>query len=294
MKKIRTGNDIKVIFTIKGPASTDTVNMKQLRVYFVNNSSETHCCVKRFPKEPFPQFYEPTKYTVHGCGKFEYNVNPSYNKCEYAVCMGNFHDYHIWPNYNGFGINPKKFNDCCHCCCEHECKEYMAPFTIEKEQNQIAAYFPACQQKCGIYKMIVIMTTYEDGWGKKNLHTYTIDYGTIFELSEDSDSDSGNIIINLGETQDTSNPCIGFQAVEEVQDVDTSLLDSRTILIGEHSITNTTGDWAYLWIFSNTEINSLTIAGQEQPMKQFTRPDYKYCYRSYQKLDQTTFKFTIS
>ena len=122
MKKIRTGNDIKVIFTIKGPASTDTVNMKQLRVYFVNNSSETHCCVKRFPKEPFPQFYEPTKYTVHGCGKFEYNVNPSYNKCEYAVCMGNFHDYHIWPNYNGFGINPKKFDDCCHCCCEHECK----------------------------------------------------------------------------------------------------------------------------------------------------------------------------
>ena len=117
MKKIRTGNDIKVIFTIKGPASTDTVNMKQLRVYFVNNSSETHCCVKRFPKEPFPQFYEPTKYTVHGCGKFEYNVNPSYNKCEYAVCMGNFHDYHIWPNYNGFGINPKKFDDCCHCCC---------------------------------------------------------------------------------------------------------------------------------------------------------------------------------
>ena len=43
--------------------------------------------------------------------------------------------------------------------------------------------------------MIVVMTTYEDGWCKKNLHTYTIDYGTIFELSEDSDSDSGNIII---------------------------------------------------------------------------------------------------
>ena len=41
--------------------------------------------------------------------------------------------------------------------------------------------------------MIVVMTTYEDGWCKKNLHTYTIDYGTIFELSEDSDSDSGNI-----------------------------------------------------------------------------------------------------
>ena len=138
------------------------------------------------------------------------------------------------------------------------------------------------------------MTTYEDGWCKKNLHTYTIDYGTIFELSEDSDSDSGNIIINLGETQDTSNHCIGFQAVEEVQDVDTSLLDSETTLTGEHSITNTTGDWAYLWIFSNTEINSFTIAGQEQPMKQFSRPDYKYCYRSYQKLDQTTFKFTIS
>lgn len=296
MRIIRTGNDIKVIFTIKGPASTDTVNMKQLRVYFVNNPQQQTCCVKRFPKEPFPQFYEPSKYTVHGCGRFEYNVKPSYNKCEYALCEHGFHDYHIWPGYNGFGVKPEKFHDC---CCHQELKEFMAPFLLEQGSNDVSAYFPACQQHDGVYRMIVVMTAYESGWGKCNLHTYTIDYGEVFELNQDQSSEQGNIVIDLRDEQPTPTPSneehyIGFQRPEDVDDVDITQLTKVDNLKKEYTLSNNTGNWAYLWIISTTPINQLTISGQNQPVKQFSRSDYKYCYRSYQRLDQTQFKFTIS
>lgn len=293
MKKIRTGNDIKVIFTIKGPASTDTVNMKQLRVYFVNNSSETHCCVKRFPKEPFPQFYEPTKYTVHGCGRFEYNVKPSYNKCEYATCMEGFHDYHLWPSYNGFGVKPEKFQDCCGCYCKPEPNDFMASFMIEESTNKVSAYFPACQQRDGVYRMIVVMIAYEAGWGKANLHTYTIDYGEIFELTQDVSGEQGNIIIDMADKELDKSGYIGFSSVESAQAIDINNLTKVDSVKGEKTVINQTGDWAYLWIISPVEISGITISGQNQPIKEFTRDDYKYCYRSYQKLDQTNFKFTI-
>lgn len=195
--KIRTGNDIKVTFTIKGPASTDTINMKSLRVYFVNNSSSSCSFVKRFPTEPFPQFYEPSKYTVHGCGRFGYNETPSYNKCEYNDATIGYHEYHLWPNYNGFGVKPQKFEDCCETA---DLNEFMAPFTIDEEKNKISTYFPACEQRDGVYKMIVVMTAYDSGWGKSNLHTYTIDYGEMFTLVNTDEGISGNIVIN-GDTK---------------------------------------------------------------------------------------------
>lgn len=296
MRIIRTGNDIKVIFTIKGPASTDTVNMKQLRVYFVNKFSDKCHFVKRFPKEPFPQFYEPSKYTIHGCGRFGYNVRPSYNKCEYAVCSEGFHDYHIWPSYNGFGIIPEKFHDSCH---KPEPEEFTAPFVLEEGSNDVSAYFPACQQKNGIYRMIVVMTAYESGWGKCNLHTYTIDYGDIFELTCKETGEQGNIVIDLRDVGPTPPPgqdehYIGFSSVENADDVNIAQLTKVNTLKKDFLISNSTGNWAYLWIVSTTPINKLTISGQDQPIKQLSRSDYKYCYRSYQKLDQTSFKFTIS
>lgn len=193
---IRIGNDIKVTFTIKGPAKTDTINMKSLRVYFVNSSSSECPFVKRFPSEPFPQFYTPSKYTVCGCGKYEYNTMPHYNKCEYAVCSEGFHDYHLWPSYNGFGITPKKFVD----CCEPTLNDFTAPYILEEDTNKVSAYFPACMQKIGQYRMVVIITAYEAGWGKSNLHTYTIDYGQMFTITNDQTAISGNVEID-GDTK---------------------------------------------------------------------------------------------
>jgi hypothetical protein len=51
----------------------------------------------------------------------------------------------------------------------------------------------------GPYKFVVVLVLYQDGWGKHNLHTYTIDYGTVFNLVCDESGRDGDIIINLDE-----------------------------------------------------------------------------------------------
>lgn len=61
--------------------------------------------------------------------------------------------------------------------------------------------FPAVQQKlCGVYKLIVVLTVFEQGWGRHNLRTYTIDKGDIFELVHDETGESGAITIDVNST----------------------------------------------------------------------------------------------
>ena len=204
---IRIGNDIKVKFTIRGPQGFDKVNVKQMRVYFINSlfeNVETDCSVKkRFPKEPFPQFYTPSKYSIHGCGPWQYNTMP--RKCDYATFVPGFNDPHIWPYYNGFGITPDKFSDCCCGMSSGKPKGYdsssftfLAPSMLVEDENKAEAYFPAHQQFIsGPYKMVVVLVMYESGWGRNNLHTYTIDYGVVFNLVSDQSGQQGNITIEL-------------------------------------------------------------------------------------------------
>ena len=203
---IRIGNDIKVKFTIRGPQGFDKVNVKQMRVYFINSlfeNIETDCNIKkRFPKEPFPQFYTPSKYSIHGCGPWQYNTMP--RKCDYATFVPGFNDPHIWPYYNGFGITPDKFSDCCCGMSSGKPKGYdsssftfLAPSMLVEDENKAEAYFPAHEQFIsGPYKMVVVLVMYESGWGRNNLHTYTIDYGTMFNLVDDETGMVGNIVIN--------------------------------------------------------------------------------------------------
>lgn len=203
---IRIGNDIKLKFTIRGPQGADEVNIKQMRCYLVNTSFESKnkksCEInKRFPMDPFPQFYTPSKYTLHGCGKFQYNVNPHYTKCGYDVFGMGYKEAHMWPWYNGFGVCPDHFVD--HFSCTESPHRvsgpvFLAPSTIEEAKNTAAVYFPACEQRlCGPYKLIVVLVVYEFGWGKNNLHTYTIDYGTVFNLVDNEIGMSGNIVIDV-------------------------------------------------------------------------------------------------
>lgn len=219
MRNIRIGNDIKVQFTIDDSKDFNKMNIKQIRVYFVNQTLDnTQPPIKRFPLEPFPQFYEPTKYTLHGCGRFEYNVNPCYNKCEYYMGAPGFNDAHLWPYYNGFGVKPDHFVDCCNCpCCRpNNCPEedpniFLAPSTIEEKEGHVAAYFPAHEQIiAGEYKMVVVLTLYETGWGTQNLHTYTIDYGTLFNLVVDETGESGDIIIDINPKEAPEPPVINI------------------------------------------------------------------------------------
>jgi len=50
---------------------------------------------------------------------------------------------------------------------------------------------------CGIYKLVVVLTVFEQGWGRHNLRTYTIDKGDVFELVDDNTGDSEAITINI-------------------------------------------------------------------------------------------------
>lgn len=215
MRNIRIGNDIKVKFTIKGPQGFDAVNVKQMRVYFVNQvQNDEPVPVKRFPKEPFPQFYEPSKYTLHGCGRFEYNVNPCYNKYEYNMVAPGYNDAHLWPYYTGFGVKPDHFVDecfCCHPAPQHNPNTFLAPSVIEQGSNKASAYYSACEQIfAGTYRMVVVLAVYQTGWGINNLHTYTIDYGTLFNLVTDESGESGDIVIDLDDEVKPEAPVISI------------------------------------------------------------------------------------
>lgn len=51
-----------------------------------------------------------------------------------------------------------------------------------------------------MYKLIVVLTVFEQGWGRHNLRTYTIDKGDIFELVHDETGESGAITIDVNST----------------------------------------------------------------------------------------------
>jgi hypothetical protein len=46
-------------------------------------------------------------------------------------------------------------------------------------------YFPAQDQiRAGKYKVVIVLTIYESGWGSNNLRTVTIDKGEQFILED--------------------------------------------------------------------------------------------------------------
>ena len=169
MKRIRIGNDIRVQTTLHELKDFDATMIKQLRCYFIPNIEEA--------ANPFPQTYDPAQYTVCNCGKPKYNVFPC-----------NIDAPHWFPGYNGFGVNSTPF-------IRFE-KEYLAPSRLLAEQNKIEAYFPAVDQKLlSEYRVVIVLTLYQVGWGTDNLRTYTIDKGIVFALtSDDRDIDTDTII----------------------------------------------------------------------------------------------------
>lgn len=50
---------------------------------------------------------------------------------------------------------------------------------------------------CGDYKLVVVVVVYEAGWGRCDLHTYTIDYGTVVTLVDDDSAAQGSITIDV-------------------------------------------------------------------------------------------------
>ena len=131
MRKIRIGNDIRLKLKIKTIRDQnlegfenfdwntiddfDQSNVKQLRCYLINTSFfECNCqpeC-KKHQRIGFPDFYHPTANNIHNCGFPHYHMAPA-NMCNYDKFSPDFHDYHWWPGYRGFGIYPEHFHEYC-------------------------------------------------------------------------------------------------------------------------------------------------------------------------------------
>lgn len=234
--KIRLGNDVRLVMTISPNVQAgfetisgfDSSNVKQLRCYLINTSFAKEIqqeCDKKFRRVGFPQFYHPTKYNINNSGYPSYHMMPA-NVNNYDAFCPNFHDYHWWPGYCGFGVYPERFYSCGTPNFDNYRTNpidvfgvgtdsissayvndpvYLADSQILPEQNKITCLFPAVQQLiCGTYKLIVVLTVFEQGWGRHNLRTYTIDKGDVFELVNDHTGRSGNITINI-DGQDTIN-----------------------------------------------------------------------------------------
>ena len=217
MNKIRIGNDIRLLMTIEqnvDPNSThagsfNQSSIKQLRCYLVNTSFAKRIQpddLTKFKRVGFPQFYQPTEHNINNSGYPSYYMMPA-NVHNYDTFSPDFHDYHWWPGFRGFGINPEPFNHYRPHRHDHKFDNvYLAESQVLPEENRISCLFPAVDQlMCGTYKLIVVLSVYEQGWGKHNLRTYTIDKGNIFELVDDHTGKSGNITIDVDGTGDREN-----------------------------------------------------------------------------------------
>ena len=264
MRKIRIGNDIRLKLRIEPNTQAgfdkidefDQSSVKQLKCYLINTSyfrPSKEVGPKPFLKVGFPEFYRPSKCNINNAGFPSYHMRPA-NLCNYDRFEPDFHDFHWWPGYRGFGLHPEHFHDhcphlwhgpkpkpsCCgfNCACdphiEHThvpaCEQpyfpenepydiygcpvadhshqnplmpyYLADSQVLNEKNTLTCLFPAVQQKlCGTYKLVVVMTVFEQGWGRHNLRTYTIDKGDVFELVDDETGESGAVTIDTEDNE---------------------------------------------------------------------------------------------
>ena len=200
MQKIRIGNDIRLNLTLRGPRTYDQASIKKLACYLINTSvadfytGET-CCND-------PHMYGHPCFNRCGCP--QYHVYPH-------CCRPYHHDCRL----SGRGCNPcagapcippaycKPFDRVLAGYDDKFC--YTAYSKVLPKANSIQCYFPAKDQLfCGVYKLVVVAEMYEPGWGRTDLHTYTMDYGDVFQLVDDKTGASGDITIDA-DTDDIEN-----------------------------------------------------------------------------------------
>ena len=215
MQRIRIGNDIRLNLTLRGPRTYDRANIKQLKCYFINTSMLDyfpvgcqHCC------NQCDKHVNGCGYTTNMCGHPKYHVLPHY--CHHDCCHNDFycsHDFNCMLDSHGCNpaagpgvLQPKyrKPYDAVNCCA---CDDftYLAYSRVLPKANAIQCYFPAKDQVfCGVYKLIIQAIVYEPGWGRTDLHTYTMDYGEVIELVDDNTGASGDITVDV-DTDDIEN-----------------------------------------------------------------------------------------
>ena len=241
MRKIRIGNDIRLKLSImpNEDAGFDRVdefdlsNIKSVRCYLINTSffeKPDPEDKKKFRRVGFPDYYLPTAHNINNSGFPSYHMMPA-SKHNYDEFLPDFHGFHWWPGFRGFGMHPEHFRPIPEDMWgkhgifpnhPHEYNPYyLADSNVMHEVNTITCLFPAMHQlMCGTYKLVVILTVFEAGWGRENLRTYTIDKGDVFELVDDNTGESGNITIAVDERGDRENMLKGIFADEDTDDQD--------------------------------------------------------------------------
>lgn len=193
MKRIRIGNDVVVRTSLDEFETNDKLKIKTLQCLFIkqeyDNKSDNDMC------------YEPSQYVYGCCGCCNYNAavfNNGYN----MPCT--LRDPHWFPGYNGFGVNSNKFN------CP---KEYQSDVRVF--DNYVESYFPAKDQKLGIFKVVFVAQVYTTGWGMNDLKTITIDKGELFTLVDSAEESTTDGLIDLtdGQSGDQENDKLIVDAI---------------------------------------------------------------------------------
>lgn len=191
-----------------------------------DNMCHNHCCCSDYHHTcGRPCYHTLPACCAKPCGHLKYPFtpnNPAYGEAQlppnYGHCCECKHKYpHCdHDNYCRYGFMDRRAKchhhhcdcefDCCymkHCCefmCPHidEKFRFLAPSKILSGKNKIQVYFPACDQyMCGDYKLVIVMTVFESGWGHCDLHTYTMDYGTVVTIVDDDSAIDGDIVIDV-------------------------------------------------------------------------------------------------
>ena len=235
--KVRIGNDIRLNLTLRGPKSYDQANIKQLRAYFVNTSMKKFtepwidpcagCCGPNAYSlhSCGPDHYHHLPYDCFRAGFCGYRHDHHHPHCCPFGCKDPMHCWHshycsfdnihpsMRPNYG----HPFHCDDhACYAHCSHyghdmcdfgwapvpphvnEDFKFLAPSRVMEGYNRAQVYFPAADQfACGEYKLVIVLVLYETGWGRCDLHTYTIDYGKVLTLVDDESGVDGDIVIDV-------------------------------------------------------------------------------------------------
>ncbi len=200
MQKIRIGNDVRLNITLKGSRVYNQSSIKQLRCYLINTE------------------YENLKTDFHEC------------KNEYVLHRCGCPTYHVMP----FGYHPRRpmqlfdkpapidhkkpFMECDNFIAPNVPREcmYLAPSKVTSKENGAIVYFPARDQRMlGIYRLVVCVVIFEPGWGKTELRTYTIDYGSVLELVDNEEGVSGDITIDVDTDSTKYNKILKIEPIND-------------------------------------------------------------------------------
>lgn len=322
---IRIGNDIKLNVTLQGQGDLDEKNIKLIEAYLTNTAMEEFLD----PSAPFA----PVGCCDHICGMRGYHFPVFNSGC--PSCCG----YHGWPHHYYWHnwIRPFRFDNGVlvpnygHMFCRHHCHfpkaghnySFLAPHKLTGEANKIQVYFPAQKQVAeGDYTLTIVVHAYEYGWGRKDLRTYTMDYGKVFRLTDDENALSGNVEIDVyasGESQpsgDSTKVIPGYIGVVNVTpngydytdqsfesstgsdmpngaaNVDLTKLTQYENVVGSNTVY--TNDASFLWIVTDSPIKSASAGTFDIPLSEAEQYNNKYYYACLNPLAKNkSFKLTI-